>query len=47
MKNSQSSNEIDEINISPPNSNEENTLFINIIYSIPSLSINDELNIDS
>ncbi len=38
---------IEEINISPPNSNEENTLFIKIIYSVPSLNINDELNIDS
>jgi phage baseplate assembly protein W len=38
---------IEEINISPPNSNEENAIFIKIIYSVPSLNINDELNIDS
>jgi len=38
---------IKEINISPPNSNDENVLFINIKYHVPSLRINDELNIDS
>lgn len=38
--------EIKEINISKPNSNEENLMFINIRYSVPSLSIIDELNIN-
>jgi phage baseplate assembly protein W len=38
---------VEEINISPVDSNEENTLFINIRYSIPSLNINDELNINT
>lgn len=35
-----------EINISPPDSNEENTIFISIRYTVPTLNINDELNID-
>jgi phage baseplate assembly protein W len=39
--------QIEEINISPPNSNEENTMFINIRYTVPSLNLKDELNIDS
>lgn len=38
--------EIDEINISPVGSNDENTLFVNIRYTVPSLNINDELNIN-
>jgi phage baseplate assembly protein W len=38
--------QIEEINISPPNSNEENLMFINIRYSIPTLNTNDELNIN-
>ena len=38
---------VQEINISPVDSNEENTLFINIKYSIPSLRVNDELNINT
>lgn len=38
---------VQEINISPVGSNEENTIFINIKYSIPSLKVNDELNINT
>lgn len=38
---------VQEINISPVDSNEENTIFINIRYSIPSLRVNDELNINT
>lgn len=36
---------IDEINISQPSSNEENTIFINIRFTVPALNVNDELNI--
>lgn len=36
---------IEEINISPPNSNDENVMFLNIRYKVPSLQVNDELNI--
>jgi uncharacterized protein len=35
-----------EVNISPVGSNEENLMFINIKYTVPSLNINDELNIN-
>ena len=38
---------INEINISPSTTGLENALFINIRYSIPSLRINDELNINT
>lgn len=37
---------IEEINISEPNSNEENLMFVNIRYSVPSISLYDELNIN-
>lgn len=39
--------QIEEIEFSEPNSNEENLLFISITYSVPSLNIKDELNIKS
>lgn len=34
---------IEEINISQPGSNDENVMFVNIRYSVPSLNVNDEL----
>lgn len=37
---------VQEINISPVGSNEQNTIYINIRYSVPSLKVNDELNIN-
>lgn len=36
---------VTEINVSEPGSNEENTMFVNIRYTIPALKVNDELNI--
>jgi phage baseplate assembly protein W len=39
--------QLDEINMSEPGSNNENILFLNIKYSVPSLNIKDELNINS
>jgi phage baseplate assembly protein W len=36
---------IEEIDISPPNSNDENVMFIKIRYKVPSINTNDELNI--
>jgi phage baseplate assembly protein W len=38
---------ITEINISPPGSNDQNIMFLNIRYVVPSLNVNDELNIES
>lgn len=38
---------IEQIIMSPPDSNQENILFLTIKYSIPSLNVNDELNINS
>ncbi len=38
---------IEEINLSPPSSNEEQALFVNIRYRIPALNTIDELNIRS
>ena len=38
---------ITDINVSKPDSNEENTMFVSIRYTIPSLNVNDELNIGS
>lgn len=38
---------IEEINISEPGRNEENTMFLNIRYSVAALSVEDELNIAS
>jgi hypothetical protein len=38
---------ITEINISPPGSNDQNIMFLNIRYIVPSLNVNDELNIES
>jgi phage baseplate assembly protein W len=37
---------IDELTFSQPDSNNENLLFINLRYSIPSLGMNDEINLD-
>lgn len=37
---------IEEIVMSKPDSNNENLLFINIRYQIPSLNVNDELNLE-
>lgn len=36
---------IEEIDISPPNSNDENVMFLKIKYKVPSINTNDELNI--
>jgi phage baseplate assembly protein W len=36
---------IEEIDISPPNSNDENVMFLKIRYKVPSINTNDELNI--
>lgn len=36
---------IEEIDISPPNSNDENVMYLRIRYKVPSININDELNI--
>lgn len=38
---------LEEINLSPPNSNEEQALYINIKYRIPALNTIDELNVRS
>lgn len=38
---------LEEINFSPPNSNNEQALFVNIRYRIPALNTIDELNIRS
>lgn len=37
---------ITDISISQPDSNQENTMFVSIRYKVPSLNINDELNIN-
>jgi hypothetical protein len=37
---------ITEINISSPDSNNENLVYVNIRYTVPALNINDELNIN-
>lgn len=37
--------QINEINISPPQSNDQQIMFILIRYSVPSINIKDELNI--
>lgn len=39
--------QIESIDINPVDSNQENTVFINIRYSVPSLNLKDELNIAS
>lgn len=36
---------IEEIDISPPNSNDENIMYLRIRYKVPSINTNDELNI--
>ena len=36
---------IEEINISDPEANEENLVFVNIRFAVPILNVNDELNI--
>ena len=38
--------EITEINMSKPQSNDENLLFINIKFTVPVLNVNDELNLN-
>jgi phage baseplate assembly protein W len=37
---------IEEITMSSPDANNENLLFINLRYKVPSLDVNDELNLD-
>lgn len=37
--------QIEEINISEPQQNEENTMYVLIRFSVPILNVNDELNI--
>ena len=39
--------QIEQIEFSQPDSNQENTIYIKIGYSVPSLNIKDELNIVS
>lgn len=39
--------QIESIDLSPPGENEQNTMFISIRYSVPSLNLKDELNITS
>lgn len=37
---------LEQINISPPEQNEENIIFINIVYSVPLLKTRDELSLN-